>query len=289
MGHLRGGVVLLLVATLTCLLIPLQWLCVRLAFDFQKRLPHFYHSLICRVIGVRLRQEGSPAEKRPLLLVANHLSWLDISVFSACAPISFVAKAEVEKWPVVGLLARLQRSVFVDRQRRQQTKRVGAEIGMRLKKKDVLLLFPEGTSGDGGKVLPFRSALMGAALQTLFCAETADSEQSPQKEAWVQPVALTYTHLHGMPLGFSFRPHIAWYGEMRLLPHLWRLLKRGGIDVTVSWGAPVCVTFQTNRKHLAILLRKNVQDLLDSVNRRSVGRDPAPFRISSLVQHRAPL
>src|SRR3977135_225959 len=92
-------------------LIPVQWLAVRLEWPLRRRIPRFYHRSVCRILGIRITEIGRRMAEHPLLIVSNHTSWLDISVITAVAPVVFVAKQEVAGWPLVGLLARLQRSV----------------------------------------------------------------------------------------------------------------------------------------------------------------------------------
>src|SRR5271167_2659937 len=130
-------------------LIPVQWLAVRREWPLRRRIPTFYHRVVCAILGVRIAEH-------PLLIVSNHTSWLDISVITAVAPVVFVAKSEVANWPVFGLFAKLQRSVFVDRTRRHKTQDVNSEIAQRLAGGDPVLLFGEGTSSDGHRVLAFR-------------------------------------------------------------------------------------------------------------------------------------
>ena len=110
---------------------------------------------------------GTPSHLRPVLYVANHCSWIDIPVLSSITPLVFTAKSEIGRWPVVGLLARLQRTVFVDRSRRHATGDVNKEIASRMTDGDPVVLFGEGTSSDGNTVLPFRTALFGAVRDAL--------------------------------------------------------------------------------------------------------------------------
>ena len=99
---------------LTLPLMPVQAVLVAAWPGGARRLPHWYHRRVCRLLGVRVSVEGELAQGRPVLLIANHSSWLDIPVISAAAPVSFVAKKEVASWPFVSSLAKLQRTVFVD-------------------------------------------------------------------------------------------------------------------------------------------------------------------------------
>src|SRR5687768_5534491 len=160
---LRKIVVIAVFVPVTLVLMPIQWLAIAFKRPLRRRIPVFYHRFVCRLIGIRVNCVGAPVAQRPLLIVANHSSWLDISIITACAPVVFVAKSEIARWPFFGLLAKLQRTVFVERDRRHKTGAVNAEIAQRLAEGDPVLLFGEGTAGDGNRVLPFRTALIGAA------------------------------------------------------------------------------------------------------------------------------
>jgi 1-acyl-sn-glycerol-3-phosphate acyltransferase len=219
------GTVLLAVLALLVLL-PFHLLAIRFSGRSTMRVAQLWQRFVCFLIGVRVTVTGKPAADRPLLLLSNHNSWLDIPILASVAPVSFVAKREVASWPVVGFLARTQRTVFVDRDRRNATGKQAGEIAGRLSKGDILVLFAEGTSSDGNKVLPFRSALVGAAQMAIAAGEAAT----------VQPVAIAYRKMLGFPLGRQHRPLVAWYGGADLLPHLKRVLSEGGIDVEVVFG-----------------------------------------------------
>jgi 1-acyl-sn-glycerol-3-phosphate acyltransferase len=188
------------------------------------------------------------------MIVCNHVSWLDISVISAVAPIVFVAKSEISGWPLFGLLAKLQRSVFVDRSRRHETDAVNAEIARRLAGGDPVVIFGEGTSSDGNRVLAFRTALIGAARDALAEAEHV-------RRVWLQPLSIAYTDLLGLPLGRQHRPLIAWYGAFSLAPHFLSAVRRGGIDVTVTWGEPIAYDENSDRKALARMLEARVRHM----------------------------
>ena len=242
------------IGALTLLLLPFQWLAVRFALNGRRRIPVLFHRAVCAILGVRIRQAGRKIDAAPLLIVANHVSWLDISVITALAPVVFVAKQEVAGWPLVGLLARLQRTVFVDRARRHKTRDVNAEIARRLADGDPVVLFGEGTSSDGNHVLPFRSALIGAAGDALAQAERAE-------RIWIQPMSIAYTALLGLPLGRQHRPLVAWYGNAELAPHLLGVGARGGIDVVVTWGEPMAFDEVSDRKAVTRTLEAEVRRL----------------------------
>ena len=198
LGTIRACLTLAGFAMLTLPLMPVQALLRRTAPRLARRLPHWYHRQVCRLIGVRLTIEGAVERGRPVLLVANHTSWLDIPVLSAVTPLSFIAKSEVGGWPFIGTLARLQGTVFVDRARRHSVGGTASEMAKRLAGNDAMVLFAEGTSSDGNRVLPLRSSLFGAVELS------GGAGLAPV----VQTLALVYTRRHGLPLGRADRPAI---------------------------------------------------------------------------------
>jgi lyso-ornithine lipid O-acyltransferase len=257
------------IAIVTLALMPFQWLAVRMGWPLRRRIPSRYHRIVCRVLGVRITAIGRRIDERPLLIVSNHVSWLDICVITAAAPVVFVAKREVSTWPVLGLLARLQRSVFVDRTRPQKTAAVNSEIARRLADGDPVVLFGEGTSSDGNRVLAFRSALIGSARDAL--AETGQTRQ-----VWIQPLSIAYTAMLGLPLGRQNRNQVAWYGGMSLWPHLQHLVARGAVDVRLSWGEPIAYDEMSDRKAVARRLEQEVRALTASTLRgRPVAANPS--------------
>jgi 1-acyl-sn-glycerol-3-phosphate acyltransferase len=256
---------------LTLPLMPVQAALVRLAPRAARRLPHWYHRKVCRLLGVKVRVEGRLEPGAPVLLLANHVSWLDIPVISSAAPVSFVAKKEVGTWPFVSWLARLQRTVFVDRTRRTTVGDTASEMIERLRSGDALVLFAEGTSSDGGRVLPFKTSLVAAAKPS----KGAGGEEAPH-EAVVQTLAVVYTHLHGLPLGRADRPLIGWYGDMEMGGHVWQILKAGPIEVTVRFGAPVPLDDFPDRKALARHSETKVREEVVELLRGGWSRSDAP-------------
>jgi 1-acyl-sn-glycerol-3-phosphate acyltransferase len=242
-------------------LLPFQVLAVRLNLPAQRRIPTLFHRLICALLGVRISVIGKPAPWRPLLIVSNHVSWIDISVITALVPVVFVAKREVASWPLFGLFARLQRSVFVDRNRRHKTAEANAEIARRLADGYPVVLFGEGTSSDGNRVLPFRTALVGAARDAL-------AEAGHVERILIQPLSIAYVAYQGLPMGRQHRPLAAWYGALDLFPHLREVTKRGAIDVVVSFGEPVSFDAQSDRKAVARSVEAEVRRLTTAALRR---------------------
>ncbi|MDP1584386.1 MAG: lysophospholipid acyltransferase family protein [Bradyrhizobium sp.] len=238
---IRALSILLAFATLTLVLLPFQLAAMALGLRLQRTLPHCYHRILCALIGVRISEVGTRSTASPALILSNHVSWLDICVISALSPMVFVAKHEVARWPVFGWLARLQRTIFINRQARHQTGAASREIAGRLLGGDAVVLFAEGTSSDGIRVLPFRSALVGAVHHAL-------GNSTQHSHVTVQPMSLAYRSLSGVPLGRGLRQRVAWYGDAELIPHLLAVLASGAVDVTVSWGAATAHDRSADRK-----------------------------------------
>jgi 1-acyl-sn-glycerol-3-phosphate acyltransferase len=225
--------------TLTAAALPIQALAVTRGWPLGTYLPRHYHRLVCRMLGLRVIVRGEISVAHPTLFVSNHASYIDIEVLGSLISGSFVAKSEVRTWPVFGLLARLQRTVFVDRRARSSATQRDS-LTTRLEAGDSLILFPEGTSNDGNRVKPFKSALFSAAEIRIAGKHLA-----------VQPVTVAYVRLNGMPIGRHMRPSFAWYGDMALADHLWRLAGLGQAEIVVEFHEPVTIDALGSRKRLA--------------------------------------
>ena len=230
---------LLLLGLWSLVLVPLQMLALRFGWErILHGVPVWFHRVLLRLFNVRVIEKGKPPGEAATLVLANHVSWLDIPVIGSLHPLSFIAKSEIEGWPVVGLLAKLQRSVFIDRQRRKATAEVNDALAHRLVKGEVIVLFAEGTTSDGNRLLPFRSSLVGAAQAALL--------HDSVEQVYLQPLAIAYIRRDGLPVTRRERPFIAWYGDMDLAPHLKLFVQGRPLDVVVTWGEPI--PFGGNRK-----------------------------------------
>lgn len=218
---------------------PLQSALLLLKAPLSRRLPHIFHRGACRIFGLDVELWGERSRERPTLFICNHTSYLDIIALGAVLPGSFVAKSEVRSWPLFGFLAILQRTVFVER-RRDATVKHRDEMVERLEAGDNLILFPEGTSNDGNRVLPFKSAFFGVAERPI-----------KGRPLVVQPVSISYTKLNGIPMGRRYRPYYAWYGDMELATHLFEMAGLGRATVVVECHPPVTIEQFKNRKELA--------------------------------------
>lgn len=217
----------------------------------------------CRVLlallGVRVRVAGVPAAG---LLVANHVSWLDVVLVLGAQPLSFLAKSEVGSWPLIASLAASQGTIFVDRRRRRCIPAVNEAMADRLASGRSVLLFPEGTTHDGTRRGRFHTAHL-ACLGGLFA-------RAPHRvRAAVQPVALAYSDRVA-----------AWIGDDALLPHLWRVLRHGPITADLRFGTPITVEPGYDRKALGRALRDEIESLLvrQPLDARGAARPPRPVQ-----------
>ena len=240
----RGGGVLLW--TLSCM--PIQAVCLALPGRAKVVFARFYWSVVCRLLGLQVRTIGAAAGStggRSVVFVSNHSSWLDVPVLGGRLDACFVSKNEVGRWPFVGTIARLGRTVFISRQR-QATARERDVLRERLAVGDNLLLFPEGTTSDGSRVLPFRSSFFAIA-------EGADPPL-------IQPVSVVYDRLGGLPTGRASRPVFAWYGDMDLASHFWRFAQRRGLRASILLLPPLDPARFASRKALSHAVWRAVAD-----------------------------
>ncbi|MBV9652938.1 MAG: 1-acyl-sn-glycerol-3-phosphate acyltransferase [Acetobacteraceae bacterium] len=199
----------------------------------------WFWAVFSRVLGIRVRLIGKPSyrgDRRPVVFASGHSSWLDIAVLGATLDAAFISKDDVAEWPMVSLVARLGRTVFVSRQR-SSTGRELAEISDRLTEGGNLVLFPEGTTSDGSRVLPFRSPFFAVA--------------DAGTPVVIQPVSVVYDRLDGLPIGRNSRPLLAWYGDMAIAPHYWQTARRARVRATVVLHPPLDPARFASRKALA--------------------------------------
>jgi lyso-ornithine lipid O-acyltransferase len=233
------------------------------------RVSILYSRTVCALLGVRITVAGTPPRHHAVLILANHVSWLDILAITATAPVIFVAKSEVKRWPLIGWVARARGTVFVERDRRRRTPEANAEIARYLTDGQSIVLFAEGTSSDGNRVLPFRSALVGALREALAQVEAGN-------RIAVQPLSVGYTGLAGLPMGRQHRPVVAWYGDRSLVPHLKEFLRRGAVDVTLSWGEPVAHDGGADRKAVV----RSVEGVVRSLTAAALRGRPMPAPVA---------
>ncbi len=195
-------------------------------FFFSKEKFFFFYRLffkgLVKIFGIRISQKGKKKNNK-VLYVSNHVSYLDIFLLGSLLDGLFVAKSEIKSWPLINKLCELGRTIFVDRKGSLKAFDQINVLNSNLEKGFNIILFPEGTSSDGTRVLPFKSALFGIV----------DAQKS---ENWsIQPISLTYRKLDGVPVDKNFRPFFAWFGAMDLIPHAWKFLGLGVSEVRINF------------------------------------------------------
>jgi 1-acyl-sn-glycerol-3-phosphate acyltransferase len=237
---------LILLMWLTAFIIVVQGAALALRANISRWLPKVWLGWCRHAIGMDVFVTGGALVEGPALFVSNHISYLDIIAIGSVIDGSFVSRADVRHWPVVGFLATLQRTVFIERNPRH-ARQHREELTLRLSSGDRLILFPEGTSSDGTTILPFKSSL--------FSAAELEANECPVP---VQPISIAYTRLDGLPLGRLMRPLYAWYGDMHFAPHFWQLLGLGRFKVEIIVHDAVTLEGFSSRKELALYCERTI-------------------------------
>ncbi|MSP03364.1 MAG: 1-acyl-sn-glycerol-3-phosphate acyltransferase [Acetobacteraceae bacterium] len=244
-------------ALILCLTLPsmaIQAVCLGLPGGAKVAFPLLFWRLFARALGLDVRVVGELVGKdagRPVIYVSNHSSWVDIPVVGGILPGGFIAKGDMASWPIVSTIARLGRTVFVSRQRGSTARERDAMRAI-LDRGDNLILFPEGTSSDGSRVLPFRSSF--------FALAHGRSPDDGARLPLIQPVSVVYDRLNGLPAGRAARPVFAWYGDMDIASHFWRMTQHLDMRVTVLLHAPLDPATFPDRKSLSQAVWRTVAD-----------------------------
>jgi 1-acyl-sn-glycerol-3-phosphate acyltransferase len=198
--------------------------------------------LLLRLIGIKVITQGLNPEYRNshYLLVSNHLSYLDIAIIASVFPAKFVAKREVGGWPIIGLLAKLGGTIFIDREDTHDSVRCAYRVSRSLRNGSSVQVFPESTTSNGTQVLPFKA---------LFCASAI------RAGAQILPLTINLHVVNGRPLDDQTREALCWYGEMDFLPHFWDLLKIDSAEISLMFHQPI----KTSREYGAEALARRAQ------------------------------
>lgn len=199
-------------------------------------------------------------------IVSNHLGYVDGFVLGSIFPVIYVSKKEVRGWPLIGPWTALCGTVYIDRQRKDKIPLLVGEIAQRLKQKTNLLIFPEGTSTNGDRILPFQSAPFAAALRA---------------RATVVPVTLTYQRIDHQPLTKDNRDRVYWYGDMEFLGHFWGLLAARSIEVTVQVHPAIETARYKNDSSGRKALSQASYDSISGKKERTEKRQAFPYPLSS--------
>lgn len=200
--------------------------------------------LVC--LGVHVHRSGTPSKASPTLFVSNHVSYIDIIVLAAYMDAFFISKDDVRDWPGIGKLAGLRGTVYINREAVLQAGDLCKYLHGHLRKHD-LILFPEGTTGDGETVLDFKTSL--------FCMVMEGREQ----EIPVQPIAICYSRdVRGRRLDGERTEEYGWYGDAELAPHLLQVLKAPGVHVDLNYLDVIEAGSHKNRKQIAAEARERI-------------------------------
>ena len=233
----------------------LRFVYPRAAPRTRRRLARWWARTLLRILGVRLRVTGRPPAARggPAMIAANHVSWLDIFAIMSIRPALFIAKSEIRRWPGAGWIADRAGTLFVHRARRHDTGRINARVHEVLMRGDCVGLFPEGTTTQGDRLLPFHTSLFEPAIAN---------------RATVHPAALRYENADG-----SARENFAYVGDVTFVGSLARMVASRGVVVRIDFGPPIEPSEARGRREVARLARERIATLL-----RLDPRDTPPGR-----------
>ena len=238
MSLLKSCLIIFLIFFITSFLLPIQAFLRIFKKPLSTIIPMIYHRLVLKLLSIKIIIKGDLGEDGSLI-VSNHASWIDIFIISSVIKTSFVSKSEVSKWPLVSWLAKLQGTIFINRNNPKELTKTASEIHDRISKKQNVVLFPEGTSSDGNRVLPFKSSIFIL------------SELTDRSKLNIQPISIAYTKYNGLTMGRIERTLIAWYGDMDLLTHLYKLIRSGSFEVEVTFHNRIDIPEKKSRKEIA--------------------------------------
>lgn len=247
---------LIIFLLLTLALLPFQFIIVFFIKNYAYIIPYFYHKICLRIFGIKIKTFGKISINSPILLISNHASYLDIIILGSLFKTSFIAKKEISKWPLLGILAKLQNTIFIDR-RVSSLKNQENQIIKHLNEKKNLVIFPEGTSSDGNRVLPFKSSLFN-----IF-------EKNLNSKILVQTITIVYKKINGIPMNRIERKNITWHSNMDLIPNIFNVLKKLSIEVEVIFNDEFLPSKEYDRKKLALHCWEKINyNLINSLYRK---------------------
>jgi len=237
---------LVLFTLASALLIFLSIIFGKIIPPIEKWLPVFFHKMLLWLLSVKVEivRESNRLSKSNLI-ICNHLSYLDIPVLGSKFPLRFVAKSEVKNWPLLGFLAKKGRSIFIRRNKTESLNQKNKLLDV-LSSGENVLIFPEGTTSDGNRVLKFKSSSFSSVENKNFI---------------IQPLVIVYSDLNGIPINRWLRPMIAWYGDMDFKPHLCKLVGLISIKARLIYLEPVDAKNFENRKDLSNHLEDRIREV----------------------------
>ena len=215
----------------------------------KKWLPVLFHKILLWLLSLEVERIGITDQSyKSNLFISNHLSYLDIPILGSKHPLRFVAKSEVKSWPLFGFLAKKGRSIFIRRSRTDSFNQKNKILDV-LSSGEKVFIFPEGTTSDGNRVIGFKSSSFSSVENQNFI---------------IQPIVIVYSDFNGIPINRWLRPMIAWYGDMDLQPHLYKLVRLEPIKVKLIYLEPVNTQNFKNRKDLSNHLEDKITTVYSS-------------------------
>jgi lyso-ornithine lipid O-acyltransferase len=227
------------------------------------RLNRNYTLLVRLILNIKVTVSGDEGqlERGGYVIIANHVGYVDGIVLGSIFPILFVSKREVKSWPIVGQWNMLCGTIFINRQRKRQVACLIQEMTRKLRQEANILLFPEGTSTNGEKMLPFQTVPLAAPLRN---------------RSTIVPATITYKTIDEQPVTAANRDLVYWYGDMEFVTHFWNLLAVRGLEVLVTIQPRIeCFHYPDNSAGR----RKLAEDCYDRVLGRFTGQDLTPEEI----------
>jgi lyso-ornithine lipid O-acyltransferase len=239
------------------------------------RLMRCFASLLRSILNIKVNVVGddSQLDRGGYVIISNHMSYLDGIVLGSMFPIVFVSKREVKSWPIIGQWTALCGTIFINRQKKGLVGELVREMTAKLRAEANILLFPEGTSTNGERLLPFQTVPLAAPLRS---------------RAIIVPVSLVYTRIEDQPVSVRNRDLIYWYGDMDFVSHFWKVLGLNGMEILVTIQPKIdCSGYEDN----SVGRRKLAQDCYDRVLGRTekTNSDSAPKPESRSDDADAPL
>lgn len=239
--------------------IPIQFVITRLNLPGWSVLPRIFHLMAARFIGLEVQMIGQPETGKPTLVVSNHISWTDIFAIGAVANVTFVSRDNIASWPLVGFMSSLQKTIYVKSSRKEAAKSAPTEMARRMADGGAVCLFAEGGPDNGTHVLPFRSGLIAAAQRAMI--------EAGAKYVSIQPVAIAYTRLQGLPVTRTDRTLIAWIKAKSVMENIGDILTGGTKKVVVAFGEPMPLSESSDRKVITQQVEDEVRRKLVALNR----------------------
>ena len=231
------------------LLITLSAILGKIIPSIEKWLPVLFHKILLWLLSVEVEIIGETDQSnKGNLFISNHLSYLDIPILGSKLPMRFVAKSEVENWPIFGFLAKKARSIFIRRNKTDSFNQKNKILDV-LSSGENVFIFPEGTTSDGNRVLQFKSSSFSSVENQNFI---------------IQPIVIIYSDLNGILINRWLRPLVAWYGDMDLKPHLSKLVGLMSIKAKLIYLEPVNSENFKTRKDLSNYLEGRIRKVYSS-------------------------